>query len=152
DPSQIREDVGFFDFGMDSLMAIELRQRLEKDLGKPLPATIAIDHPRLTEAAEYLLTEVLGLQELVRTPVVSQSTAASGSPIAIVGVACRFPGAANRDAFWDLLSNGTDAIREVPNDRFDINEYYDPDPEAIGKIYTRYGGFLDHVDLFEAEL
>ena len=151
DPAQIREDAGFFDLGMDSLMAIELRQRLEKDLGHSLPATIAIDYPRLTDVAEYLLTSVLGLQEQAK-PAAAGNTAVAGGPIAIIGVGCRFPGAPNREAFWDLLVRGGDAIRETPNDRFDINEYFDPDPEAPGKIYTRYGGFLDAVDQFEPEM
>jgi thioester reductase-like protein len=151
DPAQIREDAGFFDLGMDSLMAIELRQRLEKDLGRSLPATIAIDYPRLTDVAGYLLTDVLGLQEQAK-PAAVASTAVSGGPIAIIGLGCRFPGAPNREAFWDLLARGGDAIRETPNDRFDINEYFDPDPETPGKIYTRYGGFLDGVDRFEPEM
>ena len=64
-------------------------------------------------------------------------------PIAIVGMACRFPGAPDAEAFWEVLSGATDVIREVPEDRFDIDEYYDPDPDAPGKMYTRYGGFLD---------
>ena len=64
-------------------------------------------------------------------------------PIAIVGLACRFPGAPDPEAFWDLLAGGVDAIREVPADRFDIDEFYDPDPETPGKMYTRFGGFLD---------
>ncbi len=72
-------------------------------------------------------------------------------PIAIVGVACRFPGAPDPDAFWEVLSGGVDAIREIPDDRFDVDEYYDPDPDAPGKIYTRYGGFLDGIDGFDPE-
>jgi thioester reductase-like protein len=152
EPSQVRDDAGFFDLGMDSLMAIELRKRLEKDLGRSLPATMAIDYPRLTDAAEYLLAEVLGLQEISRIATPGRTAASVDEPIAIVGLACRFPGAPGREAFWELLSKGVDAVREVPGDRYDINEYYDPDPEARGKIYTRYGGFLDQVDLFDAEL
>ena len=72
-------------------------------------------------------------------------------PIAIVGVACRFPGAPDPEAFWEVLSGGVDVIREIPDDRFDIDEYYDPDPDAPGKIYTRYGGFLDEIAGFDPE-
>ena len=50
-----------------------------------------------------------------------------------------------------MLSGGVDAIREVPDDRFDIDEFYDPDPEAPGKIYSRFGGFLDGIDGFDPE-
>ncbi len=56
------------------------------------------------------------------------------------------------EAFWELLSGGVDAIREIPEDRFDIDEFYDPpDPDAAGKTYTRYGGFLDGIDGFDPE-
>ena len=73
-------------------------------------------------------------------------------PIAIVGMACRFPGGADSpEAFWDLLSNGVDAISEVPKDRWDADRFYDPDPATPGKMSTRYGGFLDRVDEFDAQ-
>lgn len=71
-------------------------------------------------------------------------------PIAIVGMSCRFPGAPNIRAFWDLLTRGGDAITEVPPDRYDISKYYDPKPATRGKVMSRYGGFLDHVDQFDA--
>ena len=62
DAAEIREDAGFFDLGMDSLMAVELRRRLEQALGQELPATLAMDYPRLSDVGDYLLGEVLGLQ------------------------------------------------------------------------------------------
>jgi myxalamid-type polyketide synthase MxaB len=71
-------------------------------------------------------------------------------PIAIVGMACRLPGAANVDQYWDLLRDGVDAIRPVPPDRWDAEALYDPDPDAPGKTYCREGGFIEHVDLFDA--
>lgn len=79
-----------------------------------------------------------------------QAEAAKHEPIAIVGIGCRFPQADSPDAFWQLLTEGRDAIREVPNDRWSADKYYDPNPEAVGKIVTRDGGFLDHVDQFDA--
>ena len=63
DPSEIREDAGFFDLGMDSLMAVELRRRIEQGVGKEIPATLAMDHPRLSDVVDYLLGDVLGLSE-----------------------------------------------------------------------------------------
>ncbi|MBW4633665.1 MAG: type I polyketide synthase [Iphinoe sp. HA4291-MV1] len=74
----------------------------------------------------------------------------STEPIAIIGMGCRFPGGAHDpDTFWSLLHNGVDAMVEVPRDRWDINAYYDPDPDAQGKMYTRRGGFLQQVDQFD---
>lgn len=72
-------------------------------------------------------------------------------PIAIIGVGCRFPGAKNPEAFWQLLCNGVDAITEVPADRWDIDALYDPNPGSSGKMNTRWGGFLEQVDQFDAQ-
>jgi acyl transferase domain-containing protein/acyl-CoA synthetase (AMP-forming)/AMP-acid ligase II/NADPH:quinone reductase-like Zn-dependent oxidoreductase/NAD(P)-dependent dehydrogenase (short-subunit alcohol dehydrogenase family)/acyl carrier protein len=71
-------------------------------------------------------------------------------PIAIVGIGCRFPGAAGLDEFWTLLRNGVDAISEIPRDRWDIDALYDPLPGTIGKMSTRWGGFLSGLDRFDA--
>jgi acyl transferase domain-containing protein/acyl carrier protein len=71
-------------------------------------------------------------------------------PIAIIGLGCRFPGAPDPEAYWKLLEEGRDAISEVPADRWDIDEFYDPDPDAPGRMATRWGGFLDRVDGFDA--
>ncbi len=73
-------------------------------------------------------------------------------PIAIVGMGCRFPGGGNSpESFWKLLRDGVDVIGEVPQQRWDINAYYDPNPETANKMYCKYGGFLDEVDKFDAE-
>ena len=159
DAAEIREDAGFFDLGMDSLMAVELRRRIEQAVGKELPATLAMDYPRLSDVADYLLGDVLGLSEQASAnsgaktgpQPASVVTTRTDEPIAIVAVACRFPGAPDPEAFWEVLSGGVDAIREVPDDRFDIDEFYDPDPETPGKIYSRFGGFLDGIDGFDPE-
>ena len=57
-------------------------------------------------------------------------------PIAVVGMSCRFPGGRNPEEFWKLLSEGRDGITEIPPDRWDIDAYYDPDPDAPGKMYA----------------
>jgi acyl transferase domain-containing protein len=72
--------------------------------------------------------------------------------IAIIGIGCRFPGGANTpQQFWKLLSEGIDAITQIPKDRFNVDEVFDPDPEAPGKIYSTWGGFLEQVDKFDAD-
>ncbi len=73
-------------------------------------------------------------------------------PLAIIGMGCRFPGGGNNpEVFWQLLRNGVDAVAEMPQDRWDVEAYYDPDPDVPGKIYTRYGSFLNDIDKFDAE-
>ena len=73
-------------------------------------------------------------------------------PIAIVGMACRFPCADNVEAYWRLISEGRDAISEVPPERWDVDSYYDPKPGIPGKMSTRWGGFLRDIDRFDAAL
>ncbi|MEH2326487.1 MAG: type I polyketide synthase [Nostoc sp.] len=82
---------------------------------------------------------------------VNQLEYAKREPIAIIGMGCRFPGAENPEAFWQLLRNGVDAITEVPADRWDLEKLYDPDPDAPGKVCTTKGGFLTQVDGFNPE-
>ena len=73
-------------------------------------------------------------------------------PVAVIGLACRFPGGADDpELFWRLLREGRDAVREIPPDRWDIDAYYDPDPGTPGKMYSRCGAFLDQVDQFDPQ-
>jgi acyl transferase domain-containing protein len=72
-------------------------------------------------------------------------------PIAIVGIGCRFPGAPGPEAFWHLLRDGVDAVREVPASRWNRDAFYDPDPSTPGKMNCRRGGFLEDVDRFDPQ-
>ncbi|WP_143288189.1 type I polyketide synthase, partial [Calothrix rhizosoleniae] len=73
-------------------------------------------------------------------------------PIAIVGMGCRFPGGVeDPSSFWQILKNGVDCISEIPPERWDIEDYYNPDPDVPGKMYTRQGGFIEEVDQFDPE-
>jgi len=71
-------------------------------------------------------------------------------PIALVGMSCRFPGGANDpQSYWRVLCDGTDAIREIPADRWDVDRFYDADPQVPGKMNCRFGGFIDDIDRFD---
>ena len=77
---------------------------------------------------------------------------AKTEPIAIVGMGCRFPGGAdNPESFWKLLRDGVDAITEISSDRWDIDAYYDPDPDAPGKMYSRHAGLVDRLPEFDPQ-
>ncbi|GAA2266301.1 hypothetical protein GCM10010149_03220 [Nonomuraea roseoviolacea subsp. roseoviolacea] len=72
-------------------------------------------------------------------------------PIAVIGMACRYPGGDTVEDFWRLLRDSANVVREVPASRWDLDAYYDPDPRAPGAMYTRYGTFLDDVTGWDAE-
>jgi acyl transferase domain-containing protein len=72
-------------------------------------------------------------------------------PIAIIGIGCRFPGADNPEAFWQLMQAGVDAIADVPLGRWDIESFYDPTPGTAKKMYSRQGGFLKNIDQFDPQ-
>ncbi|HKY44287.1 MAG TPA: beta-ketoacyl synthase N-terminal-like domain-containing protein, partial [Pyrinomonadaceae bacterium] len=76
---------------------------------------------------------------------------AKTEPIAVVGIGCRFPGNINSaNEFWQALVNGVDAVGEIPSDRWDVDSYYDPAPGTPGKMNTRWGGFINDIDKFDA--
>ncbi|MCK6590948.1 MAG: acyltransferase domain-containing protein, partial [Polyangiaceae bacterium] len=144
------------ELGFDSLMAAEYGNLAEHMLGAELPSTLVFDYPTIGAQADFLLRDVLKLTEAaLAQPEVASFTATAAAPldepIAIIGVGCRFPGGVrSADDFWQLLREGRDAITEVPATRWDADAYYDPDPDADGKMVTRWGGFLEGVDRFDA--
>jgi acyl transferase domain-containing protein len=86
----------------------------------------------------------------IETPNRARELPGVNEGFAIVGYALRVPGAADAQEFWDVLRDGRDAVSEVPPDRWDVEEYYDPDPDAPGKIVSRRAGFIDDVTGFDA--
>ena len=150
-PGDVAVDRPLKDLGFDSLMSVELRNALSARMGRPLPATLVFDHPTVGALSRYLLDRVLPPPDAAARALPPAPTPAMRTePIAIVGIGCRFPGGVrDLDSFWRLLDQGVDAIGEVPAERWSPDAYYDPDPEAPGKMTTRWGGFLPGVDQFE---
>ncbi|KAA1239800.1 hypothetical protein F0Q45_26770, partial [Mycobacterium simiae] len=128
------------------------RNALAQHSGLSLPPTLIFDHPTPAAIAQYLLSHLTttAADAPVRT---TTSTASADEPIAVVGMACRFPGGIDSAAgLWEVVSSGIDVMGEFPTDRgWNLAELFDPDPDAVGKTYTRYGGFLPGAADFDAE-
>ncbi|MBS0640743.1 MAG: AMP-binding protein, partial [Proteobacteria bacterium] len=146
----IDDSTGFADLGIDSFRAVQLSQRLNTVFGfdPPLPATLLFDQPTLRDLATLILRR-LGHDEAGEVPE-AQHPARANDDVAVIGLAVCVPGAPDAAAFWALLANGDDAVRTVPADRFDIDLYSDPDLSGRRLITTSFGGFLEHVDRFDA--
>jgi acyl transferase domain-containing protein/acyl carrier protein len=146
DPSAIDVCQPFAHYGLDSKEAVGLAGDLENRFDLSLPATLAWDYPTIDSLARHLAGEPVVSASPSR---VSEDRGSAGDLIAIIGIGCRLPGAADPEALWRLLRDGVDAITEVPTDRWDVDAFYDPDPAVPGKMNTRWGGFLEHLDQFD---
>ncbi|MER5555945.1 type I polyketide synthase, partial [Streptomyces sp. NPDC002793] len=129
----------FKELGIDSLTAVEVRNRVATATGLSLPATLVFDHPTPVEAARYLLTRLVDAPgPRAAAPATAAPVAVrSEEPLAIVGMACRFPGdIGSPEQLWDMLLAGEDAIEDFPADRgWDLS--------GLAERAGLRGGFLD---------
>jgi acyl transferase domain-containing protein/NADPH:quinone reductase-like Zn-dependent oxidoreductase/short-subunit dehydrogenase len=155
-PGTLRPDRPLQELGLDSLMALELRNRLAAAAAMPLPATLLFNHPTPDALARFFEQQLFGQLAEGRAPEPPAPTPAAAAgvdddSIAIVAMGCRFAGGVSTpEELWRLLSDGRDAISGFPDNRgWNTDALYDPDPEVAGKTYTREGGFLYDADRFD---
>lgn len=175
----VQIDQPLIEMGMDSVTAVRLIDDLNRHMPQPLPQTFFFEHPTIADLARVLVADfqfrapmkqaptpvksaaVVEVEAPARLPAVLSDASRQrtrlkpGSDersIAIIGMAGRFPGAPDLDTLWRNLQNGVDSVTEVPRDRWNIDKFFDPDPNALGKTYGRWGAFIDGVELFDPTL
>ncbi|HEY0391667.1 MAG TPA: beta-ketoacyl synthase N-terminal-like domain-containing protein, partial [Solirubrobacterales bacterium] len=148
--AEIDPELSFKELGFDSLAAVSLCERLARASGLRVQATAVFDHPTPEALARHLDALAGGAAQSARAP---RGAGFVAEPIAIVGMACRYPGGVDSpQRLWELVAAGADATSDFPGDRgWDLESLYDPDPERPGTSYTRRGGFLAGGDRFDAE-
>ncbi|MEV6619230.1 SDR family NAD(P)-dependent oxidoreductase, partial [Streptomyces sp. NPDC051051] len=156
-PEQVGPERAFRDLGVDSLIAVELRNVLAAACGVALPATAVFDHPTPQDLAAHVYGE-LREDTVPGEATVARPAGPADEPVAIVGMACRFPGGVDSpESLWALLEEGRDGITAFPTDRgwSGLTELYEryvrPDNGAPHSDYVRVGGFLDDVAGFDAD-
>jgi phthiocerol/phenolphthiocerol synthesis type-I polyketide synthase C len=135
--TEIDTSLPFAHYGLDSVHAVRLTAALAEQVGQELSPTLPYEYPTIDALCAYL-TE--GITEERQVNEADAPTLSADEPIAIIGIGCRFPGADDPAAFWRLLTEGRDAVGDIPPER------WNPDPDSV-----RRGGFLDHVDQFDAK-
>ncbi|WP_152629653.1 non-ribosomal peptide synthetase/type I polyketide synthase [Haliangium ochraceum] len=141
---QIDPAESFARHGLDSKGATELIEELGRHVGRSFSPVLVWQCPTPQSLANFICagrTEGSARSEL--------EPRKDDEPIAIVGMACRFPKAPTPEAFWHLLANATDAIGVVPRTRWDADAWFALKGDTPGKMNTRWGGFLDEVDAFD---
>lgn len=149
--AELRDQEPLSRYGLDSARALALTTDLASALGVSIPATLLFEHPSISMVLAHLQEGTGSRTGVGRTGSASESPAHTvcAEPIAIIGMACRLPQAADREAFWRLLIEGRDATTEIPADRWDVDRYYSSDPTAAGRAVSRRGAFLADVRSFD---
>ena len=164
---KIKDDTRFEEYGIDSITIGQFNSLFEQKL-KEESKTLLYEYQTLEELTDYVANvhenEILELypmlpsenhatqQTVVSEKIESQKEEEKSSgDIAIIGLAGRYPGADDMEAFWENLIQGIDSVTEIPEGRWDWKKYYEPDVNQAeeGKIYCKWGGFLDQVDKFD---
>ncbi|MFJ2876494.1 type I polyketide synthase [Streptomyces sp. NPDC087298] len=144
----------FRDLGLTSLAAVGIRDRLHSATGLRLSPTIVFDHPTPDALAAHLDAELFGTAaDAEPVPATGGRAAPHDEPIAIVGMACRYPGGIGSPAdLWRTVLAGADAIGPLPTDRgWNIADGYDPEMGGPGRFLQGEGGFLHEAAEFDAE-
>ncbi len=143
----------YSNLGLDSVMLLDLHQRIQQEFGSKLsiPKTILASYPSISELTYYLDKKIPSKENSDSKKIIPlKSPQDTRKDIAIIGISGRFPGANNVNEFWENLRDGKASITEIPKERWSVKDFYDPDPSKPDKTHSKWGGFLNNIDQFDA--
>jgi acyl transferase domain-containing protein/acyl-CoA synthetase (AMP-forming)/AMP-acid ligase II/surfactin synthase thioesterase subunit/acyl carrier protein/NADP-dependent 3-hydroxy acid dehydrogenase YdfG len=140
-------------------IAGQIKANLAENYGVVPDEIILVPNGCIPKTRNYKIARTACLQQYLAAQLtvlygtsVDDLTESENDAVVVVGMACRFPGADTPEKFWDLLSQGVDAITEVPPARWENDIFYDPQPAMPGKVNTKWAGFIEHIDHFDPAL
>lgn len=170
DKNKLRSEVLFTEYGIDSVISIQLINKLEQEFGI-LPKTLFFEYPTIEKVAEYFYekhankcmeifnhkNDITGEQiannkyliPRIKTKEDKKIDMNVNTDIAIVGVAGRYPKSKNLTELWDNLKEGVDMVGEIPPERWDYRRFYSSEKGIPGKSYCKWGAFMDDADKFD---
>ncbi|CAJ1416737.1 unnamed protein product [Effrenium voratum] len=150
--SSVEVDEPLMAAGMDSLSSVEFRNRLTAEAGAGIkfPNTLMFDHPTLRAITDLVQSQLEDAPKVVAATPISRALP-GGGVIAAKGMSCKFPGGPETlDSCWSRWLQRQDAIVEIPYTRFDLQECFDPDMEALGNVmYAKHGSFVEGAEFFD---
>lgn len=170
--SRLSKSITFEELGIDSLIIIDINWELEQVFGS-LPKTLLFEYHTIEQLAgyfmenekeilnkkfapsditnEYVEIEFTDFKQDVNSIAETRQDESSiaHDDIAVIGISGRYPEADDLDTFWKNLKEGTDCIKEIPKERWDAEKYFNPDKNHKGTMYSKWGGFLSEIDLFD---
>jgi polyketide synthase PksN len=178
-PENLDPEVDFSEYGVDSIMMIKMLNSIESRYEKTVDPNAITTHPTIRSFAQYLIEEgvvssprniaenmsekfvrpaQLAMEPAVKVEKrgrrfsgrISSLSAEENHRIAVIGMACRFPGSPSVDTFWHHLRAKDELVIEVPRTRWNAEAYFSPDRSVPGKSYSKWGGFIEDIDAFDA--
>ncbi|TQM33569.1 SDR family NAD(P)-dependent oxidoreductase [Nocardia bhagyanarayanae] len=174
--AEVHPGLPLSEYGVDSILAVKIIDRVNARYGLSLRPTVVFDHPSVRQLSRRIADEgaipaaaptdapsaaisapgtttpaatAASVRPAIAPSIPSERTATQSMDIAVIGMSGRFPGAANLDEFWRNLAEGRDAVTEVPPSRWPIADHFRPGPVTPGRTYSKWGGFLDDIDRFD---
>ncbi|GAE32993.1 malonyl CoA-acyl carrier protein transacylase [Halalkalibacter hemicellulosilyticusJCM 9152] len=166
--NNIPDDASLMTNGLDSLGAVVLAQTLSQEIGLSLTSVFALNHPTIEDMTDAIVKRIENEESDLSNPTLPRTENESSvektslnitetkenqtEPIAIISTACRLPGdVTSPEEFWDMLLERKDCVTDIPKTRFNIDDVYDPNPNMVGRSYTKSGAFMKDVESFDYE-